>query len=259
MFGRGRTLFAWAARRLDARQVCALFAVALFSPGVPAAPKGLASPVVNSVARSLRHWNVPVTISEFAERGPVGAPGSVGWATQLAPLHFKNPNTNVNPETDIALYAKDGAVDPNALDAFDNFVAKDGKVHEIAPRTIQLVFKAAYHFHAKEVVIISAFRPKRRRDHGPHTTGSAIDFQLLGVPARTLASYLRKEPKAGVGIYTNPSTQFVHVDTREQSYHWLDASPPGVVWREKGISDPDREARDASYTPEHDLPEHSSP
>ena len=259
MFGRGRTLFAWAARRFDARQACALFAVALFSPAVPAAPKGLAPPVVNSVARSLRHWNVPVTISEFAERGPIGMPGSAAWASALPPIHFKNPNTNTNSEADISLYAKDGTVDRNALDAFDDLVAKDGKVHAIAPRTIQLVVKAAYHFHAKEVVIISAYRPKRRRDHGPHTTGSAIDFQLPGVPARTLAAYLRKEPRAGVGIYTNPRTQFVHVDSREQSYHWLDASPPGVVWREKGLGDPDREARDASYTPERDLPERSSP
>ncbi len=249
MFGRERVLFAWAAP----------LTIAWLFPGVPAVSKGMAPPVVSSVARSLRHWNVPVTISEFAERGPGSAAGSVAWSTELAPLHFKNPNTNTNPDADITLYAKDGTVDPTAVEAFDDLVAKDGKVHKISERTIQLVVKAAYHFHAKEVVIISAYRPKRRRDHGPHTTGTAIDFQLPGVAARTLAAYLRKEPRAGVGIYTNPRTQFVHVDAREQSYHWLDASPPGVVWREKGLSDPDREARDASYTPERDLPEHAPP
>ena len=30
----------------------------------------------------------------------------------------------------------------------------------------------------------------------------------------------------GVGVYTNPLTQYVHLDVRERSYHWIDASPP---------------------------------
>ncbi|MGH7285322.1 MAG: hypothetical protein ACRELY_27690, partial [Polyangiaceae bacterium] len=115
-------------------QAALLLAAVWFFPSVPAVSKGMTPPVVSGVARSLRHWNVPVTISEFAERGP----GSAPWVTELTPLHFKNPNTNVNPEADISLYAKDGTVDPKALAAFDDLVAKDGKVHEIAPRTIQL-------------------------------------------------------------------------------------------------------------------------
>lgn len=242
MFGRERVVFAWAA------PLCAAW---LF-PGIPAASGG-SSPVVRSVAHSLRHWNVPVKVSELAEHGP----GTVPWVTELTPIHVKNPNLRDDNEADILIYAKDGSLDPKAISAFDDLVAKDGKTHKIAERTIQLVMKAAYHFHVKEVVVISAFRPRTRRDHGPHTTGSAVDFQLPGVAARTLAAYLRKQPRAGVGIYTNPRTQFVHVDSREQSYHWLDASPPGVVWREKGLADPDRETRDAAWTPDADLPEHT--
>ena len=240
MFLRERVLFAWAA------PLCA----AWFFPGLPSSTVPTTTPVVHAVTHSLRHWNLPVTVSEFAEQ----APPTVAWAQKLEPLHVKYVNTE-NAEADLRLYANDGSVDRIALEQFDELVAKDGHRHTIDPRSVQLMVKAAYHFGVKEVVVISAYRPRTRHDHGPHTTGSAIDFQLPGVAARTLAAYLRKEPKAGVGIYTNPRTQFVHLDSREQSYHWLDASPPGIVWREKMLPDPNREVRDAAYVPKNDLPE----
>jgi len=239
MFGRERRVIAWAA------PLC----VAWVFPGAPAASTGMTTPMVQSVARSLRHWNVPVAVSAFAERGP----GTVPWVEKLEAIRVKNLNTNA--EAQISLYARDGSVDRTALAEFNDVVARDGRSKAIAPRTVQLAMKAAYHFHVSEILVISAYRPATRHDHGPHTTGAAVDFQLPGIAARTLAAYLRKEPKAGVGIYTNPRTQFVHVDSREQSYHWLDASPPGIVWREKGLADPTREARDGSYDAAHDLPE----
>jgi hypothetical protein len=58
----------------------------------------------------------------------------------------------------------------------------------------------------------------------------------------------------GVGIYTNAKTHYVHLDVRDRSYHWLDASPPGVTWREALLPDPSQQKRDSSYTPESDLP-----
>ena len=87
----------------------------------------------------------------------------------------------------------------------------------------------------------------RKGAHGKHGKGEAIDFQLEGVSAATLAAYLRGTPLAGIGIYTHPKTQYVHLDVRAHSYHWLDGSPPGVTWREKLLGDPSQEKRDASY------------
>jgi hypothetical protein len=46
----------------------------------------------------------------------------------------------------------------------------------------------------------------------------------------------------------------VHLDVRDRSFHWLDASPPGVTWREAALPDSKQSARDASYTAESDLP-----
>ena len=70
----------------------------------------------------------------------------------------------------------------------------------------------------------------------------------------TLAAYLRGLPRVGVGIYTHPRTQFVHLDVRDQSYHWLDASPPGVKWREMQLRDAGASKRDEAWTPARDLP-----
>ena len=58
----------------------------------------------------------------------------------------------------------------------------------------------------------------------------------------------------GVGIYTHPRTQFVHLDVRDASYYWLDASPPGVKWHEARLYDPSAQKRDAAWTPEMDEP-----
>ena len=94
----------------------------------------------------------------------------------------------------------------------------------------------------------------RRCRGGPHAHGVAIDFKLVGTSARALAAYLRTLPRVGVGIYTHPQTQFVHLDVRETSWHWVDASPPGRTWREQPLGDQNRVSRDATYTSDADLP-----
>ena len=115
-----------------------------------------------------------------------------------------------------------------------------------------LVFRAAYHFDAPKINVVSATRKGARGKHGD---GSAMDFELDGVSASDLAAYLRTFPRAGVGFYPHPKTQYVHLDVREHSYHWIDFSPPGVTWREKLLDDPNQAARDASYSASADLPE----
>jgi len=66
-------------------------------------------------------------------------------------------------------------------------------------------------------------------------------------------------PRVGVGIYTHPKTQFVHLDVREHSFHWLDASPPRRHWRERNISGKGLDALDSKYTPKDDWPEGFDP
>ena len=160
----------------------------------------------------------------------------------------------------VKLYDAQGRVDESAAQELDQLLcdARDPKHHEagrLDRRTLQLMFKAAYHFDSGEVEVVSAYRKPERRREGPHGTGSAIDFRLRDVKSRLLASYLRAIPRTGVGIYTHPKTQFVHIDNREHSFHWLDASPPRRHWREKSIGSRDLPRLDQRYTPADDLPE----
>ncbi len=176
----------------------------------------------------------------------------------LGALRVENQTTREARE--LQLYDARGQVDAAAASALDELLcdARDPKHHEttrIDRRTLQLLFKAAYHFDSYEVEVVSAYRKPGRHREGPHGTGAAIDFRLRGVSAWQLASYLREIPRTGVGIYTHPKTQYVHLDSREHSFHWLDASPPRRHWRERSISAPGLARLDQSYTPAGDLPE----
>jgi len=178
----------------------------------------------------------------------------VAWAKTLPPLHVECANTGA--KLDLRLYESDGSVDLAAVDTFSE-VATDPNHGEypLHPRVVQLAVKAARHFGATSLTIVSAYRKPRRKDSADrHSHGEALDFRLAGVDYRQLAAYLRSLPRVGVGVYTDRRTHYVHLDVREKSFHWLDASPPGVTWREAAIPDAKRDARDAAYSEESDLP-----
>jgi uncharacterized protein YcbK (DUF882 family) len=171
------------------------------------------------------------------------------WTARLSPIVVTNLTTHETAP--VRLYTMDGAVDPSARQEFERIAAKYTEPHALSERLEQLVFKAAYHFGGASVQIVSGWRSHARR----HTMGEALDFKLQGVYPGALAAYLRGLALVGVGIYTHPQTQFVHLDVREQSYHWVDASPPGIPWRERPLPNPHRDERDAQWTPENDLPQ----
>jgi len=170
------------------------------------------------------------------------------WAAHLDGIEVGSTSS---PETAVVrLYEADGDIDEAARATFERIAARDVEPHPLAIRVEQLVFKAAYHFKNAPIVVVSGWRANAAR----HGTAEAIDFKLRGVPARTLAAYLREQPRVGVGVYTHPRTQFVHLDVREPSFHWIDGSPPGKRWHEAQLGDRTCAKRDASWIPEMDLP-----
>jgi uncharacterized protein YcbK (DUF882 family) len=170
------------------------------------------------------------------------------WAAHLEGVEV---GTTATQETAVVrFYESDGDVDEGARALFERIAARGEDPHPLAVRLEQLVFKAAYHFKNAPVVVVSGWRANA----GRHGTAEALDFKLRGVPSRSLAAYLRGLPRAGVGVYTHPRTQYVHLDVREPSFHWIDASPPGVKWREAQLGDRTCAKRDASWVPEMDLP-----
>jgi uncharacterized protein YcbK (DUF882 family) len=178
--------------------------------------------------------------------------------SRLQPLRFTNENTRESAT--IQLYDAFGHVNEQAALRLDTLLCdtRDPKARAtlaLDRRTLQLAVRAALHFHADEVQVVSAYRKPGRRREGPHATGKAIDFKLPNVPARELAAYLRTLPRVGVGIYTHPRTSYVHLDDREHSFHWLDASPPGRTYREQAIGNASIGKRDAAYARADDWPE----
>ncbi|HQY64945.1 MAG TPA: hypothetical protein PK141_26315, partial [Polyangiaceae bacterium] len=149
------------------------------------------------------------------------------WATRAWPLHVRNPNTNRT--ADVRVYTDLGKVDPEALRAFVAVVNPDGEPLE--PRVLLLVARAAYALGASGVEVISGHR-QEARGTSRHHTDEALDFKLDRVDSGLLAAHLRGYGHVGVGVYTHPRTHYVHLDTREKSFHWIDASPPGKTWRE---------------------------
>ena len=179
---------------------------------------------------------------------------------RLPPVHVINLN-NLD-QADVRLYDPRGRIDPVALETMERLLCDATvpgtlKCSKMDPRVIQLMFKAAYHFGRGEVILISGYREPRKHDEGGyHSQGKAIDFKLTGVHLAQLSAYVRTFSRAGVGVYTHPRTQYVHVDTREQSYHWGDSSGPGRRGGEWSLGGGTALViQDSKYTRQGDWPE----
>jgi uncharacterized protein YcbK (DUF882 family) len=172
----------------------------------------------------------------------------VSWADALEPIEVTNDSTGASAW--IRLYDLAGDIDEAQRAAFERVASRESEPHPLAPRVEQLVMKTAYHFGVHRLLLVSGWRERS----GKHSTGEAIDFKLQGVPPAKVAAFLHGLARVGVGTYTNPGTQFVHVDVREPGYYWVDPSPPGVHWRELPIGDRMMAIRDATYVAEMDLP-----
>jgi uncharacterized protein YcbK (DUF882 family) len=192
----------------------------------------------------------PTTEDALAERG-------VAYLG-LRPIQIFNINTEKSAV--LRLYDLHGNLDGEAASELDALLGDSRDRDHVATtvldrRALQLMFRAAYHFRAKRVVVISAYRKPGVKSEGRHAQGKAIDFKLSGTPATALAAYLRTMSRVGVGVYTNPDTQYVHLDVRDQSYYWIDASPPGRTWRERPLGGGGMAKRDSAYSPNDDWPE----
>ncbi len=109
-----------------------------------------------------------------------------------------------------------------------------GNEHVPEPRTLDLLYLIQCHFDAEEIRVMSAYRtPVAGNSQGLHAKGRAVDFVVPGADDIDVARFARELGFAGVGLY--PLGSFVHVDTRERSYFWIDRSGPGHRSRERGI------------------------
>lgn len=167
------------------------------------------------------------------------------WHSVASDAHAALDETGRPMLTLVSLNTND-RVELPALTERGGFAAKDldraaralrepssGNAHPIEPRLLDLVYRIQVQFDAPEIRVISAYRTPHGRNASNHGRGRAIDIIVPGAADADVAKFARELGFVGVGIY--PTSGFVHVDVRDRSYFWVDASAPGHRNRERWI------------------------
>ncbi len=162
----------------------------------------------------------PTTPSQNDNRRPGGR-----WGRPARPgvVHFKRV---IDDERIVVDLRRIGPVTRGRMRSF--LRSHGGATHAIDPRLLRQIAIVSDHFGGRTIEVISSFRPRRRGQftaHSRHNVGHAIDFRVEGVSNRVLRDFCRTFAATGCGYY--PRSVFVHMDTRDESAHWVDWSRPG--------------------------------
>lgn len=117
-------------------------------------------------------------------------------------------------------------------------------IRRLHPGLLVRLSAIAAHFGQTTFEIVSGYRPDAR-DTSRHRIGRALDLRLVGVSVADLDAFASTLPETGVGLY--PTTDFIHVDVRGRSAHWIDVSGPGEPPRA-----PERAPTERPAPAEHD-------
>lgn len=219
-----------------------------------------------AVALSALSWSVVSESAQLPTPEPVPAPRSVPAvdppaapappAAAVRPPLVLRPVNGGEPVELTPLRDDGGFSDEDLQRAAIAFSQQSpGKVHPLAPRLLDLVYRSVRHFDTRVVDVVSGYR--RDRAGSRHTQGRAVDMRIDGVSPHRLAAYLRGLGFVGVGLY--PRSGFVHLDVRDASYFWVDDTAPGepsriVAVREAEAREADRAARARGEGPDLFVP-----
>lgn len=180
-----------------------------------------ARPAVTAEYReSVRHWHE--ASGHEAPRGPNGLPCLV------------LVNLNSKERAELCPRTATGTFELASLEAAALIFREPGSdnAHAVHPRLLDVLYSIQEHFHSGEVRLLSGYRSPWEGNSN-HGKGRAADIVVPGASDEGTAAYARTLGYVGVGIY--PTSHFVHVDVRDASYFWVDASAPGRAHRERGI------------------------
>ena len=180
-----------------------------------------ARPAVTAEYReSVRHWHE--ASGHDAPRGPNGLPCLV------------LVNLNSKERAELCPLTATGSFEVASLEAAALIFREPGSdnAHAVHPRLLDVLYSIQEHFHSGEVRLLSGYRSPWEGNSN-HGRGRAADIVVPGASDEGTAGYARTLGYVGVGIY--PTSHFVHVDVRDASYFWVDASAPGRAHRERGI------------------------
>lgn len=128
-----------------------------------------------------------------------------------------------------------GAFDAESVDRAARVLREpsSGNEHPVDPHLLDLVYRLQVRFDAPEIRVVSGYRTPRGKNRSNHGKGRAIDLVVPGATDEEVAAFVREQGFCGVGVY--PVSGFVHVDVRDRSFFWVDASGPGKRGRVRGI------------------------
>ena len=121
------------------------------------------------------------------------------------------------------------------LDRLSRFAREpqSGTTHPVHPRLADLLYRIQTHFDAAELRMLSGYRSPRAGRQSNHGRGRAMDLVVPGQLDGDVARFVRDQGFVGVGVY--PTSGFIHIDVRDKSYFWIDASGPGRRKGERGV------------------------
>ncbi len=126
----------------------------------------------------------------------------------------------------------DDVLDPASKQQLDHLMRclRTDSAKPIDPRLIDVLRDIAKEVDAP-LWLVSAYRaPLNWHEHNFHNRAQAADIRVEGMAAWKLRKVARKLGVKGVGWY--PTTNMIHVDTRDDEYFWTDWSGPGQIGRE---------------------------
>lgn len=191
-------------------------------PAKPAAPAARPAQAPRGYARNVQSWHT-------APPGKSSPKNDAGRAL----LSLRGLNTaeyvELNP-----LGEQGGFADLD-MDKLSHFAREpqSGMTHPLHPRLADLLYRIQTHFDAVELRMLSGYRSPKAGKQSNHGRGRAMDLVVPGHADEEVARFVREQGFVGVGVY--PTSGFVHVDVRDKSYFWVDASGPGKRNRERGV------------------------
>lgn len=113
-----------------------------------------------------------------------------------------------------------------------NFKVKEFMCHDYCDKVlidIDLVSKLQdlRDYLGKPVTITSGYRTERYNkqcggaDNSYHLKGQAVDIYCTGVKPIVIALWAEFNGLGGIGVYLDRSQEFVHIDTRQNKYRWV--------------------------------------
>lgn len=146
--------------------------------------------------------------------------------TSVKPGELRLYSVNTRERTRIQLYDRSGRMSQEAVRQASHLLRdqRNHRTRSIDTRLLAMLYLVGQHFDA-ELRVVSGYRTRylNATEGSRHGQGRACDFNIPGVSLQEITRFAEATfARVGVGIY--PHSGFVHLDTRESTYLWVDVS-----------------------------------